>query len=100
MISMPIWRWGQPANGSWASSRSRGRSIVSSVSISPCRALLEDSGTDGELLGKSNGRADAFRINFDLHRAGGLWFWLLLFVFPWSSVMLALRPVYERVTKA
>ena len=45
-------------------------------------------------------RANAFRINFDLHRAGGLWFWPLLFVFAWSSVMLALRPVYDRVTAA
>ena len=45
-------------------------------------------------------RANAFRINFDLHRAGGLWFWVLLFVFAWSSVMLGLRPVYDRVTKA
>jgi uncharacterized iron-regulated membrane protein len=44
-------------------------------------------------------RANASRINFDLHRAGGLWFWLLLFVFAWSSVMLSLRPVYDRVTK-
>ena len=45
-------------------------------------------------------RANAFRVNFDLHRAGGLWFWLLVFVFAWSSVMLALSPVYERVTGA
>ena len=45
-------------------------------------------------------RASGFRINFDLHRAGGLWFWVLLFVFAWSSVMLSLRPVYDRVTKA
>jgi len=45
-------------------------------------------------------RATPFRINFDLHRAGGLWFWPLLFVFAWSSVMLSLRPVYERVTAA
>jgi len=44
-------------------------------------------------------RASAFRINFDLHRAGSLWSWVLLFVFAWSSVMLSLRPVYERVTK-
>ena len=44
-------------------------------------------------------QANAFRINFDLHRAGGLWFWVLLFVFAWSSVMLSLRPVYEHVTK-
>jgi uncharacterized iron-regulated membrane protein len=43
-------------------------------------------------------RSTVFRINFDLHRASGLWFWLLVFVFAWSSVMLALLPVYERVT--
>lgn len=45
-------------------------------------------------------RASFFRVNFDLHRASGLWFWLLVFVFAWSSVMLALSPVYERVTGA
>jgi len=45
-------------------------------------------------------RSTFFRINFDLHRAGGLWFWLLIFVFAWSSVMLALTPVYERVMGA
>ena len=44
--------------------------------------------------------ANAFRVNFDLHRAGGLWFWVLAFVFAWSSVMLTLRPVYVPVTKA
>jgi uncharacterized iron-regulated membrane protein len=43
-------------------------------------------------------RSTLFRINFDLHRAGGLYFWLLILVFAWSSVMLALMPVYERVT--
>jgi len=30
----------------------------------------------------------AFRLNFDLHRAGGLWLWPLLLVFAWSSVNL------------
>lgn len=45
-------------------------------------------------------RASSFRVNFDLHRAGGLWFWLVLLVFAWSSVMLALRPVYVPVTQA
>ena len=43
-------------------------------------------------------RASAFRINFDLHRAGGLWTWPLLFVFAWSGVMFNLSPVYEKVT--
>ena len=33
-------------------------------------------------------RASAFRINFDLHRAGGLWFWFALFIFAWSSTNL------------
>jgi uncharacterized iron-regulated membrane protein len=41
--------------------------------------------------------ANLTRINFDLHRAGGLWLWPLLFVFAWSSVMLGLRDVYDPV---
>lgn len=42
-------------------------------------------------------RASSFRVNFDLHRANGLWLWPLLFVFGWSSVMMNIRPTYERV---
>ncbi|MBK8814200.1 MAG: PepSY domain-containing protein [Methylococcaceae bacterium] len=30
------------------------------------------------------------RINFDLHRAGGLWLWTMLLVFAWSAVYLNL----------
>ena len=45
-------------------------------------------------------RSTFFRVNFDLHRAIGLWFWPIVFVFAWSSVMLALTPAYERVTGA
>jgi uncharacterized iron-regulated membrane protein len=45
-------------------------------------------------------RAGIYRLNFDLHRAGGLWLWPLLFVFAWSSVMFNIRPVYESVMKA
>jgi len=41
--------------------------------------------------------AGMHRLNFDLHRAGGLWVWPLLFIFAWSSVMMNIRPVYERV---
>ncbi|WP_347987583.1 PepSY-associated TM helix domain-containing protein [Methylomonas sp. AM2-LC] len=42
--------------------------------------------------------ASAFRVNFDLHRAGGLWTWLILFVFAWSSVGFNLRQqVYQPV---
>jgi uncharacterized iron-regulated membrane protein len=44
-------------------------------------------------------RASSTRVNFDLHRAGGLWLWPLLFVFAWSSVMLGLRDVYNPVMK-
>jgi uncharacterized iron-regulated membrane protein len=44
--------------------------------------------------------AGAFRLNFDLHRAGGLWLWPLLLVFAWSSVMMDIRPVYEPVMGA
>lgn len=43
--------------------------------------------------------ASGFRLNFDLHRAGGLWLWALLFVFAWSSVMMNIRSVYEPVMR-
>jgi uncharacterized iron-regulated membrane protein len=42
--------------------------------------------------------ASAYRLNFDLHRASGLWLWPLLFIFAWSSVMFNLSSVYEWAT--
>ncbi|MBK8814454.1 MAG: PepSY domain-containing protein [Methylococcaceae bacterium] len=45
--------------------------------------------------------ASTNRINFDLHRAGGLWLWLALLVFAWSSVYMNLGDsVYKTVMKA
>ena len=45
--------------------------------------------------------AGFYRLNFDLHRAGGLWLWAMLFIFGWSSVMMNIRePVYEWVMRA
>lgn len=41
-----------------------------------------------------------YKLNFDLHRAGGLWLWPILFVFAWSSVGMNLRQVYDPVMKA
>jgi uncharacterized iron-regulated membrane protein len=42
----------------------------------------------------------AYRINFDLHRAGGLWVWVLLLAFAWSSVGFNLNEqVYMPVMK-
>jgi uncharacterized iron-regulated membrane protein len=32
--------------------------------------------------------SSSFRLNFDLHRGSGLWFWALLFIFAWSSSVL------------
>jgi uncharacterized iron-regulated membrane protein len=43
--------------------------------------------------------ATSTRVHFDLHRAGGLWLWPLLFIFGWSSVMFGLPQVYEPVMK-
>jgi uncharacterized iron-regulated membrane protein len=40
-----------------------------------------------------------YKRNFDLHRAGGLWLWPILFVFAWSAVSLTLPQVYAPVTK-
>ena len=44
-------------------------------------------------------RANAFRINFDLHRAAGLWTWAMLFVFAISTVGFNLPQVYNPVMK-
>ncbi|NOT21739.1 MAG: PepSY domain-containing protein [Nitrospiraceae bacterium] len=41
-----------------------------------------------------------YRLNFDLHRASGLWTWVMLFVLAWSSVAFNLGPqVYAPVMK-
>lgn len=39
------------------------------------------------------------KLNFDLHRAGGLWLWPLLFVFAWSGVGFNLLSVHEPIMK-
>jgi len=38
-----------------------------------------------------------YKLNFDLHRAGGLWPWAILFVLAWSSVAFNLKEVYHPV---
>jgi uncharacterized iron-regulated membrane protein len=43
----------------------------------------------------------AYRINFDLHRAGGLWVWIMLLALAWSSVGFNLgEQIYQPVMKA
>lgn len=44
-------------------------------------------------------RARGHKLTFDLHRAGGLWLWPLLFVFAWSGVALALPQVATPVMR-
>lgn len=45
--------------------------------------------------------AGAYRMNFDLHRAGGLWPWAMLLVFAWSSVYMNLwDTVYTWATRS
>jgi uncharacterized iron-regulated membrane protein len=44
-------------------------------------------------------RASIFRWNFDLHRAGGLWLWIPLLVFAWSSVSFKLPALYRNTTQ-
>lgn len=43
----------------------------------------------------------SYKVNFDLHRAGGLWLWAMLFVLAWSSVAFNLsEQVYLPVMKS
>ncbi|MDX2238721.1 MAG: PepSY-associated TM helix domain-containing protein [Hyphomonadaceae bacterium] len=44
-------------------------------------------------------QSGAAKFTFDLHRAGGLWVWAMLFVFAWSSVAFNLHEVYRPVMK-
>ena len=44
--------------------------------------------------------AAAYKLNFDLHRAGGLWIWPLLLVFALSSMSLSLPGVYVPMIRA
>ena len=41
-----------------------------------------------------------FKLNFDLHRAGGLWIWAMLLVVAWSSVGFNLNQVYSPAMSA
>lgn len=43
--------------------------------------------------------AGSYKVNFDLHRAGGLWAWAMLFVLAWSAVAFNLSEVYDPVMK-
>ena len=69
------------------------------------RALLEGEGINQRgfwsrwvIAWKIKWPTSTFRLNFDLHRAGGLWTWLMLLVFAWSSVGFNLNSqVYQPV---
>jgi uncharacterized iron-regulated membrane protein len=41
-------------------------------------------------------KSSFYRVNFDLHRAGGLWLWLILLLYAWSSVYFTLPSFYTR----
>jgi uncharacterized iron-regulated membrane protein len=42
-------------------------------------------------------KSSFYRVNFDLHRAAGLWLWAMLLVYAWSSVYWNLPSVYTTV---
>jgi uncharacterized iron-regulated membrane protein len=44
-------------------------------------------------------RGGGYKLTFDLHRAGALWIWPLLFVFAWSAVSFTLPPAYDPVMR-
>lgn len=71
---------------------------ISRSSVNPSNKLSFISRWKKSWLIKWHG--SAFRINFDLHRAGGLWVWLMLLVLAWSSVGFNLNEqVYVPVMK-
>ncbi|MFZ6876211.1 PepSY-associated TM helix domain-containing protein [Undibacterium sp. Di27W] len=41
--------------------------------------------------------AGHYKLHFDLHRAGGLWLWAMLFILAWSGVAFNLQQVYTPV---
>lgn len=45
-------------------------------------------------------RDGTYKLNFDLHRAGGLWPWAMLLVLAWSSVAFNLPQVYDPMMRA
>jgi len=46
-------------------------------------------------------QSSKYKLNFDLHRASGLWLWPVLFIFAWSSVYMNLwDTVYTWTTRA
>jgi uncharacterized iron-regulated membrane protein len=42
-------------------------------------------------------KGGSHKLNFDLHRAGGLWLWLMLLMMAWSAVGFNLREIYRPV---
>lgn len=44
--------------------------------------------------------AGGYKLNFDMHRAFGLWMWLVFLVLAWSAVSFNLPSVYEPMMKA
>lgn len=45
-------------------------------------------------------RSGSYKLNFDLHRAAGLWLWVMLFLLAWSSVAFNLPQVYRPTMRA
>ena len=44
-------------------------------------------------------KSSFYRVNFDLHRAAGLWLWAILLIYAWSSVLFTLPNFYTRATQ-
>ncbi|MGD9658116.1 MAG: PepSY-associated TM helix domain-containing protein, partial [Methylocystis sp.] len=44
-------------------------------------------------------KSSFYRVNFDLHRAAGLWLWAMLLVYAWSSVFFTFPNFYTRATQ-
>lgn len=81
----------------WRRKRSSTGSPVCAKDGSECRSWWQRWKPAWKIRWESN----AYKLNFDFHRAGGLWLWLALIILAWSSVFMNLGDTaYTWVTRA
>lgn len=73
---------------------------ASSVNLNSSTAKMLDWCRRWQPAWKIRRHSSKYKLNFDLHRASGLWLWPVLFIFAWSSVYMNLwDTVYTWTTR-